>query len=139
MDLMATAVSLMLQHGVPLKLFVDKFTRTRFEPRASPAILTSRGKLDHRLTCSAIESKFLPEQRQGEQLEMELPVAKADGTDGACAAGSPKIRRSSARRAASAPHGAETSTPRRLPRVRHDHGALRRLPSAPNCGSTSGS
>src|SRR5205807_680916 len=32
MDSFATAVSLALQHGVPLKLFCDKFSHTRFEP-----------------------------------------------------------------------------------------------------------
>jgi ribonucleoside-diphosphate reductase alpha chain len=32
MDSFATAVSLALQHGVPLKLLVDKFSHTRFEP-----------------------------------------------------------------------------------------------------------
>jgi ribonucleoside-diphosphate reductase alpha chain len=32
MDSFATAISLALQHGVPLKLLVDKFSRTRFEP-----------------------------------------------------------------------------------------------------------
>jgi ribonucleoside-diphosphate reductase alpha chain len=32
MDSFATAISLALQYGVPLKLFVDKFSRTRFEP-----------------------------------------------------------------------------------------------------------
>jgi ribonucleoside-diphosphate reductase alpha chain len=32
MDSFATAISLALQHGVPLKLLVDKFARTRFEP-----------------------------------------------------------------------------------------------------------
>jgi ribonucleoside-diphosphate reductase alpha chain len=32
MDSFATAVSLALQHGVPLKLLIDKFSRTRFEP-----------------------------------------------------------------------------------------------------------
>src|SRR5207245_2517426 len=32
MDSFATAISLSLQHGVPLKLLVDKFSRTRFEP-----------------------------------------------------------------------------------------------------------
>ena len=32
MDSFATAISLALQHGVPLKLLVDKFTHTRFEP-----------------------------------------------------------------------------------------------------------
>ncbi len=32
MDSFATAISLALQHGVPMKLLVDKFSRTRFEP-----------------------------------------------------------------------------------------------------------
>src|SRR5713101_4438391 len=32
MDSFATAVSLALQHGVPLKLLCDKFQHTRFEP-----------------------------------------------------------------------------------------------------------
>ncbi len=32
MDSFATAVSLALQHGVPLQLLVDKFSHTRFEP-----------------------------------------------------------------------------------------------------------
>src|SRR4029434_4572756 len=32
MDSFATASSLSLQHGVPLKLLVDKFSHTRFEP-----------------------------------------------------------------------------------------------------------
>ena len=32
MDTFATAISLALQHGVPLRLLVDKFSRTRFEP-----------------------------------------------------------------------------------------------------------
>jgi ribonucleoside-diphosphate reductase alpha chain len=32
MDSFATAISLALQHGVPLKLFCDKFSYTRFEP-----------------------------------------------------------------------------------------------------------
>jgi ribonucleoside-diphosphate reductase alpha chain len=32
MDSFATAISLSLQHGVPIKLLVDKFAHTRFEP-----------------------------------------------------------------------------------------------------------
>jgi ribonucleoside-diphosphate reductase alpha chain len=32
MDSFATAISLSLQHGVPIKLLVDKFSHTRFEP-----------------------------------------------------------------------------------------------------------
>jgi len=32
LDTLAIAVSIGLQHGIPLAAFVDKFTRTRFEP-----------------------------------------------------------------------------------------------------------
>src|SRR4029078_9748732 len=32
MDSFATAISLALQYGVPLKVLVDKFSHTRFEP-----------------------------------------------------------------------------------------------------------
>jgi len=32
MDSFGTAISLALQHGVPLRLLVDKFTRTKFDP-----------------------------------------------------------------------------------------------------------
>ena len=32
MDSFATAISLALQHGVPIRLLCDKFSRTRFEP-----------------------------------------------------------------------------------------------------------
>ena len=35
MDSFATAISLALQHGVPLRLLCDKFSRTRFEPYGS--------------------------------------------------------------------------------------------------------
>ena len=91
MDSMATAVSLALQHGVPLNLFVDKFTRTRFEPSGftgNPDIPRASSIVDYLFRW--LESKFLPEQRQGEQLEMELPVAKADGTGETAAAAASK-------------------------------------------------
>ena len=50
MDSFATAISLALQHGVPLKLLVDKFARTRFEPSGftgNPEI--PRASVDHGL------------------------------------------------------------------------------------------
>ena len=50
MDSFATAISLALQYGVPLKLFVDKFSRTRFEPSGftgNPS--TAPGLVDHGL------------------------------------------------------------------------------------------
>ena len=50
MDSFATAISLALQHGVPLRLLCDKFARTRFEPYGfteNPDI--PRRELDHGL------------------------------------------------------------------------------------------
>lgn len=75
MDSFATAVSLALQHGVPLKLLVDKFSRTRFEPSGwtgNAEIPRASSIMDYLFRW--LEAKFLPEQRMGEQLEMELPV-----------------------------------------------------------------
>ena len=79
MDSFATAVSLALQHGVPLKLLVDKFSRTRFEPSGwtgNSEIPRASSIMDYLFRW--LESKFLPEQYQGEQLEMELPSEPAD-------------------------------------------------------------
>jgi ribonucleoside-diphosphate reductase alpha chain len=88
MDSFATAVSLALQHGVPLKLLVDKFSRTRFEPSGwtgNPEIPRASSIMDYLFRW--LEGKFLPEQVQGEQLEMELPVPSPESTasDGSAA------------------------------------------------------
>ena len=74
MDSFATAVSLALQHGVPLKLLVDKFSRTRFEPSGwtgSQEIPRASSIMDYLFRW--LEAKFLPEQREGEQLDLVLP------------------------------------------------------------------
>ncbi|MGA9655987.1 MAG: vitamin B12-dependent ribonucleotide reductase, partial [Polyangia bacterium] len=50
MDSFATAISLALQYGVPLKLFVDKFSRTRFEPSGftgNPALPRASSIMDY--------------------------------------------------------------------------------------------
>lgn len=75
MDSFATAVSLALQHGVPLGLLVDKFSRTRFEPSGwtgNPEIPRASSIMDYLFRW--LEAKFLPEQVQAEQLEMNLPT-----------------------------------------------------------------
>ena len=80
MDSFATAVSLALQHGVPLKLLIDKFTRTRFEPSGwtgNPDIPRASSIMDYLFRW--LEIKFLPDQVQGEQLEMDLPATSASG------------------------------------------------------------
>jgi ribonucleoside-diphosphate reductase alpha chain len=50
MDSFATAVSLALQHGVPLKLLCDKFQHTRFEPAGftgNPEIPIAKSVMDY--------------------------------------------------------------------------------------------
>jgi ribonucleoside-diphosphate reductase alpha chain len=50
MDSFALAVSLALQHGVPLKLLCDKFTHTRFEPAGftgNPEIPIAKSMMDY--------------------------------------------------------------------------------------------
>jgi ribonucleoside-diphosphate reductase alpha chain len=50
MDSFATAVSLALQHGVPLRLLVDKFSRMRFEPSGftgNPVIPRATSVMDY--------------------------------------------------------------------------------------------
>src|SRR5260370_16165405 len=50
MDSLATAVSLALQHGVPLNLLCDKFQHTRFEPSGftgNPEIPIAKSVMDY--------------------------------------------------------------------------------------------
>jgi ribonucleoside-diphosphate reductase alpha chain len=75
MDSFATAISLALQHGVPLKLLVDKFSHTRFEPSGwtgNPDISRASSIMDYIFRW--LGRKFLasppPEQ-------LQLPVDEA--------------------------------------------------------------
>src|SRR5262249_14578860 len=61
MDSFATAVSLSLQYGVPLKVLVDKFSHTRFEPSGftgNPQIPIAKSITDYIFRWLA--NKFLP-------------------------------------------------------------------------------
>jgi ribonucleoside-diphosphate reductase alpha chain len=78
MDSFATAVSLALQYGVPLKVLVDKFSHTRFEPSGftgNPAIPIAKSITDYIFRWLAL--KFLPaDQQTAETMEeaLERPV-----------------------------------------------------------------
>jgi ribonucleoside-diphosphate reductase alpha chain len=68
MDSFATAISLALQHGVPLRLLCDKFSRTRFEPYGfteNPEIPRASSIMDYLFRW--LGSKFV----------REMPVAEA--------------------------------------------------------------
>ncbi len=61
MDCFATAVSLALQYGVPLKILCDKFSHTRFEPSGwsgNPEIGFAKSMTDYIARWLAL--KFLP-------------------------------------------------------------------------------
>jgi hypothetical protein len=61
MDCFATAVSLALQYGVPLKVLCDKFSHTRFEPSGwsgNPEIGYAKSLTDYVARYLAL--KFLP-------------------------------------------------------------------------------
>ncbi len=63
MDSFATAVSLALQYGVPLKVLCDKFSHTRFEPSGwsrNPEIGYAKSLMDYIFRWLAI--KFLPKE-----------------------------------------------------------------------------
>jgi len=61
MDSFATTCSMALQYGVPLKILVDKFTHTRFEPSgftSNPQVPYAKSVMDYIFRYLA--SKFLP-------------------------------------------------------------------------------
>jgi len=61
MDCFATAVSLALQYGVPLKVLCDKFSHTRFEPSGwsgSPEIGYAKSFMDYIFRW--LRNRFLP-------------------------------------------------------------------------------
>lgn len=82
MDAFATAVSLALQHGVPLKLLVDKFAHTRFEPSGftgNPSIPIAKSVTDYIFRWMALKflsSEELPFDTPQNQQELFLPAAK---------------------------------------------------------------
>src|SRR3954451_11766530 len=76
MDSFATAISLALQHGVPLRLIVDKFSRTRFEPYGfteNPEIPRASSIMDYLFRW--LGSKFV--KREQESFEAEQTAAAA--------------------------------------------------------------
>jgi ribonucleoside-diphosphate reductase alpha chain len=65
MDSFALALSMGLQHGVPLKLFCDKFAHTRFEPSgwsSNPDIGFAKSIMDYIFRW--LELRFLTGQQQ---------------------------------------------------------------------------
>ncbi|MBI3087824.1 MAG: vitamin B12-dependent ribonucleotide reductase [Candidatus Omnitrophica bacterium] len=78
MDSFATAVSLALQYGVPLKVLIDKFSHVRFEPSGvtnNPDIRFAKSVVDYIFRWMAL--KFLPKEEAQEFAVTEGPKAAA--------------------------------------------------------------
>jgi len=85
MDSFATAVSLALQYGVPLKVLCDKFSHMRFEPSGwtnNPEIRYAKSIMDYIFRWMAC--KFLPKDAQPRE---DASVASLNGTEVEKAAG----------------------------------------------------
>jgi ribonucleoside-diphosphate reductase alpha chain len=89
MDSFATAISLALQHGVPIKLLVDKFSRTRFEPAGftgNPEIPRATSIMDYLFRW--LGSKFVHEMDFGPSVEL---TSEGNARRSADAAGAPTV------------------------------------------------
>jgi len=78
MDSFATAVSLALQHGVPLRLLVDKFSRMRFEPSGftgNPEIPRATSVMDYLFRW--LGAKFLRSENEAENPEEAKPAEES--------------------------------------------------------------
>ena len=72
MDSFGTAISLAFQHGVPLKLLVDKFTRTKFDPSGftgNPEIPRASSIMDYIFRW--LGAKFVKEDRAETESEID--------------------------------------------------------------------
>jgi ribonucleoside-diphosphate reductase alpha chain len=83
MDCFGTAVSMSLQYGVPLEVYVNKFSHTRFEPMGhtkNPDIRIAKSLVDYIFRWLGIT--FLPGYREASQgYAPEAPAATADDAD----------------------------------------------------------
>ena len=90
MDSFATAVSLALQHGVPLRLLVDKFSRMRFEPSGftgNPELPRATSVMDYLFRW--LGAKFLRSEAELEEAEDAKPTESASSA--ALAASGPVV------------------------------------------------
>jgi ribonucleoside-diphosphate reductase alpha chain len=84
MDAFGTAVSMSLQYGVPLEVYVSKFSHTRFEPMGhtkNPDIRIAKSIVDYIFRWLGIE--FLPGYREANKglhpEELQSPAKSDDG------------------------------------------------------------
>ncbi|MFQ5663455.1 MAG: vitamin B12-dependent ribonucleotide reductase, partial [Terriglobia bacterium] len=123
MDSFALAISIALQYGVPLKIFVDKFQHVRFEPSGwtnNPEIPVAKSIIDYIFRW--LGARFIsPEYKT-----VDLGVTNGEGSVEA-AAPSPTVRAAAEVSGAEAkPVGSKTPAPVQVPPD---------APICPDCGS----
>ncbi len=82
MDSFATAISLALQYGVPLKVLIDKFSHVRFEPSGhtgNQEVPFAKSIVDYIFRWLA--SKFLPTEEQFQTGVHVIEKPKAPGSE----------------------------------------------------------
>ena len=87
MDAFATAVSMALQYGVPLRILVEKFSHMRFEPSGftnNKDIPIAKSICDYIFRW--LGKKFLPPEEQPSNAEGQAAPARPAATEGAHAA-----------------------------------------------------
>jgi ribonucleoside-diphosphate reductase alpha chain len=128
MDSFATAVSLALQYGVPLKVLCDKFSHTRFEPSgwsSNRDIGYAKSLMDYIFRWLAL--KFLPRDAQPREEASLEPATRSEATDAARLAS--KFTEAAVERTAGA-RESRTTQPQ-LAGVVHEDDA----PSCSDCGA----
>ena len=130
MDSFATAVSLALQYGVPLKVLCDKFSHTRFEPSgwsSNRDIGYAKSLMDYIFRWLAL--KFLPKDAQPKE---NVSIAAPNGVEAAAAAElASQFKHASAEPAPTADTVSSTHVQPGLAGVTHTEDA----PSCPDCGA----
>ena len=117
MDSFATAVSIMLQYGVPLRVLVNKFSHMRFEPSGmttNPQLPLAKSVLDYIFRW--LDLKF------GEQADVDAAAAAEDSEDASAPA-------AMARRAQAAAAGGIAARERLIFETQADS------PPCPECGT----
>ena len=129
MDAFATAISLAMQYGVPLRALVDKFSHMRFEPSGftkSREIPIAKSIIDYIFRWLA--ARFLSREEK-EAVGVILRDSETPETAGASV--TPVLQASRDRRRTAANHVSDFDRRTQLPRLRFDHGAERQLLQMP--------
>ncbi len=136
MDSLATSISISLQYGVPLKVLVDKFTHTRFEPSgftSNKQIPIAKSISDYIFRWLAL--KFLPSEDQPSQNGNGTGTRSLNDTTVMRKAAAAAAAANAAPPAPAAPPAHEAETSPREARERQVFLAQADAPPCPDCGA----